>query len=162
MLLTAIQTNICVLVFKYVLQVKKCQGCQSKRLCIHSISVQLKKIKKCSNVSSQHVPLQRNLCEHIRLHCLELQMKILSQLPAQSSRGGILINKQILFISPSFSHVSRVHIQGVLVTLAQLGKVFSWNMATPHVLMAMLMVMTPTKFRMNPALAWNNQTNNAT
>lgn len=39
------------------------------------------------------------------------------------------------------------------MTLAQLGKVFSWNMATPHVLMAILMVMTPTKFRMNPALA---------
>ncbi|TNN49424.1 hypothetical protein EYF80_040379 [Liparis tanakae] len=45
------------------------------------------------------------------------------------------------------------HVQGPLVTLAQLGKVSSWNMGMPHVLMAMLMVMTPTKFRINPVLA---------
>ena len=39
---------------------------------------------------------QRNLCEHVRLEPL---MKILSQLPAQSSRAGILISERILFIS---------------------------------------------------------------
>lgn len=40
-----------------------------------------------------------------------------------------------------------------MVTLAQLGKESSWNMATPHVLMARLMVRTPIMFKINPALA---------
>lgn len=79
--------------------------------------------------------------------------KITSQVPAQSSSVSSYCSS-----SPTTSPCawSRLLVQGDAVALAQLGNLFSWNMAVPQVLMAKLVVRTPTRFSKNPALAWNN------
>lgn len=98
-----------------------------------------------SHASKEHSALWKN-SEH-------LWWKKKRHYPAFCSSSGKNPEKWTSFVCVSS------YFQGATVALAQLGKLSSWNMATPHVLMPMLMVKTPTMFKMNPALAWKQRRN---